>query len=284
MTSGGNQWCSGIPDRLRHARDVRPLRLRRLDQRLPTPQPDPGLPGLRLRRPNPAPYGACAARLLVSTSGWTVEPQRRVRLRRAEAELHGRPADGLVRLVVPDRHARRHARAAITATPATSRCPSGSRPTPSASPSARRLYYANDTYGGNSGSPIFTNGRRAPQVRRVVRDGRARLRHLRAIGGPPECRRSTSRPSPWSRRSRRRRRRRAWRWRRRSSSRNHSFTSSRLAAFRSSIEPIVVPGVGMADGAVRRGDQVLAPGRRAGCRPGASRSGPRRAARPARPE
>ena len=41
------------------------------------------------------------------------------------------------------------------ATRPTRPCRSGARPTASGSPKPRRLYYANDTYGGNSGSPVF---------------------------------------------------------------------------------------------------------------------------------
>ena len=47
---------------------------------------------------------------------------------------------------------------------------------------ARRLFYGNDTAGGNSGSPVFRiRGANEPMCAGPVRHGRARLRHLRQL-------------------------------------------------------------------------------------------------------
>ena len=112
-------------------------------------------PGYDSARANPAPYGGCSARLLLSTVGWTVG--------------HSDEYDyGAVKLACTVGQQTGwfgwwYQIASLNGTPSRNDGYAGDKPlsqwksTDSIRVSEpRRLYYANDTYGGNSGSPIFT--------------------------------------------------------------------------------------------------------------------------------
>ena len=104
--------------------------------------------------PNPAPYGSCGVRLLLSTTGWTT--------------YHSDEYDyGAVKLTCYVGYQTGwfgwwHQSASLNGTQsrnhgyAADKALSQWRTTDRIRVSeARRLYYANDTYGGNSGSPVF---------------------------------------------------------------------------------------------------------------------------------
>ena len=112
-------------------------------------------PGYDVSRANHAPYGSCGARLLVSTTGWTVS--------------HSDEADyGALKLDCTVGQKTGwfgwwYQTASLNGTQSRNSGYPGDKPlnqwksTDSIQVSeARRLFYANDTYGGNSGSPIFT--------------------------------------------------------------------------------------------------------------------------------
>jgi len=112
-------------------------------------------PGYDSSRANPAPYGGCSVRLLLSTVGWTVS--------------HSDEYDyGAVKLACAVGQQTGwfgwwYQAASLNGTQSRNDGYPGDKPlsqwksTDSIRISEpRRLYYANDTYGGNSGSPIFT--------------------------------------------------------------------------------------------------------------------------------
>jgi glutamyl endopeptidase len=159
MTLAGNQWCTGFmisADTLVTAGhcvyDV-------AANAFLNPSQIAVYPGYDSSRANPAPYGGCSARLLLSTAGWTVN--------------HSDEYDyGAVKLACTVGQQTGwfgwwHQTASLNGTQSRNDGYASDKPlsqwksTDSIRVSeARRLYYANDTYGGNSGSPIFT--RRAP--------------------------------------------------------------------------------------------------------------------------
>ena len=155
MTLAGNQWCTGFmisADTLvtsgHCVYDV-------TTNAFLNPSQIVVYPGYDSARPNPAPYGGCAARLLLSTTGWTVS--------------HSDEYDyGAVKLACTvglqtGWFGWWYQTASLNGTQSRNHGYPGDKPlsqwksTDSIRISEpRRLYYANDTYGGNSGSPIFT--------------------------------------------------------------------------------------------------------------------------------
>jgi glutamyl endopeptidase len=155
MTLAGNQWCTGFmigPDTLVTAGhcvyDITSNAFLDASQIAV-------YPGYDSAAANPAPYGGCAARLLLSTTGWTV--------------LHSDEYDyGAVKLTCTVGQQTGwfgwwSQTASLDGTQSRNIGYPGDKPlgewksTDSIRVSEpRRLYYANDTYGGNSGSPIFT--------------------------------------------------------------------------------------------------------------------------------
>jgi glutamyl endopeptidase len=155
ITYGGNQWCSGFligADTLVTSGhcvydtstdtfyDVTQFQV---------------YPGYDAARTNPEPYGSCTARLLVSTTGWTVG--------------HSDEYDyGAVKLSCTVGQQTGwfgwwYQPSSLNGTQSRNNGYAGDKPLSQWKSTdrirvteARRLYYANDTFGGNSGSPIFT--------------------------------------------------------------------------------------------------------------------------------
>jgi glutamyl endopeptidase len=155
MTLAGNQWCTGFmisADTLITAGhcvyDI-------ATNAFLNPSQIAVYPGYDSSRANPAPYGGCSARLLLSTTGWTVN--------------HSDEYDyGAVKLSCTIGQQTGwfgwwYQTASLNGTQSRNDGYPGDKPLSQwkSTDSIRvsephRLYYANDTFGGNSGSPIFT--------------------------------------------------------------------------------------------------------------------------------
>jgi glutamyl endopeptidase len=155
MTLAGNQWCTGFligPDTLVTAGhcvyDLNTSAF--LDA-----SKIAVYPGYDVTRANPAPYGGCGARLLLSTTGWTMNHSDEydygaVKLSCTIGQRTGWFGWWYQSGSLNGTTSRNHAYAGDKVL-AQWKSVDSIRLT-----EARRLYYANDTYGGSSGSPIFT--------------------------------------------------------------------------------------------------------------------------------
>jgi glutamyl endopeptidase len=155
LTLSGNQWCTGFLIAADTVVTSGHCIYNRSTRRFYDAASMRAYPGYDATRPNPAPYGVCGVRLLVTTSAWinsgsdeydygalklTCTAGRQTgwfgwwyqtaSLNGTQSRNHGYPGDrALTQWKTAD---------SIRVS------------------ELRRLYYANDTYGGSSGSPIFT--------------------------------------------------------------------------------------------------------------------------------
>jgi glutamyl endopeptidase len=158
MTLAGNQWCTGFMVSADTLVTTGHCVYDIAANAFLNPSQIAVYPGYDSSRANPAPYGGCSARLLLSTVGWTVS--------------HSDEYDyGAVKLACTVGQQTGwfgwwYQTASLNGTQSRNTGYPGDKPltqwksTDSIRVSEpRRLYYANDTYGGNSGSPIFTRRR-----------------------------------------------------------------------------------------------------------------------------
>jgi glutamyl endopeptidase len=158
MTLAGNQWCTGFMISADTLVTTGHCVYDIATNAFLDPSQIAVYPGYDSTRANPAPYGGCSARLLLSTVGWTVS--------------HSDEYDyGAVKLACTIGQQTGwfgwwYQTASLNGTQSRNTGYPGDKPLTQWKSTdtirvsePRRLYYANDTYGGNSGSPIFTRRR-----------------------------------------------------------------------------------------------------------------------------